>query len=145
MMMTKRMMNLSFEKNTFLLLLLITFSIVHAQSENLRGFRFNLPPETIELQLNELEFNRLVSFYLTSLTNDTTILWIKTNLQMSALSNYFSSTQGQPNNILSPLYQNYVSSQSMRTIKSILGSVSFGATAFLAYKHLKKYGFLKKK
>ncbi len=128
-------------------LVILSFNIINAQSEGLRGFKTNIPHEVIELQLNDLELsnptNRL--FLFSNLMSDTTSLWIRTNLQVSALSGYFSNNQNNSANVLSPLYQNYVSSQSMRTLKSILGSVSFGATAYLAYKHLKKYGFLKKK
>lgn len=123
------------------------FSIVSAQSEYLRGFKTNVPHEVIELQLNDLELSNATDrlFLFSNLMSDTTSLWIRTNLQVSALSGYFSNNQNNSANVLSPLYQNYVSSQNMRTLKTILGSVSFGATAYLAYKHLKKYGFLKKK
>ena len=47
--------------------------------------------------------------------------------------------------MLGPLYNNYLESQKLATLKAILGSVQVGAVAYLAYKHIKKYGFLKKK
>lgn len=136
--------NFSISFLTFFVVL--SFSTLNAQSESLRGFKLNIPNEVIELQLNDLELSGTDKlFFFSTLMDDTTSLWIRTNLQMSALSGYFSSNQNNTENILSPLYKNYESSQSLRTLKSILGSVSFGATAYLAYKHLKKYGFLKKK
>ena len=47
--------------------------------------------------------------------------------------------------ILNPLHEKYVESQSMKELKYILGAVQAGAVGYLAYQHLKKYGFLKKK
>lgn len=142
----KRTMMLNINRTLFIFLIALFCSTSYAQSEGLRGFKFNLPNEVIDLQLNDLELsNPDKLFFFSTFINDTTSLWIRTNLQLSKLSGYFSSNQNNTVNILSPLYQDYENSQSLRTLKSILGSVSFGATAYLAYKHLKKYGFLKKK
>jgi len=139
-------MILNSKKALLTFLVILSLTTINAQPESLRGFKLNIPNEVIELQLNNLELGSTDKlFFLSTFINDTTSLWIRTNFQMSALSDYFSSNQNNAVNILSPLYQNYESSQSLRTLKSILGSVSFGATAYLAYKHLKKYGFLKKK
>lgn len=141
------MINSSIKKIIFISLVVMSFSTLYAQFESLRGLKMNIPHEVIELQLNDLELSNATDklFLFSNLMSDTSSLWIRTNLQVSALSGYFSDKQNNSANVLSPLYQNYVSSQNMRTLKSILGSVSFGATAYLAYKHLKKYGFLKKK
>jgi hypothetical protein len=140
------MMNSNIKKIFTLSLFALSFANVIAQSESLSGFKLNPPAEVLNLQLNDLEFISADKLhFFSALMNDTASLWIRTNLQINALSSYLSANQNNTVNILSPLYQNYVSSQSMRTIKTILGSVSFGATAYLAYKHLKKYGFLKKK
>jgi hypothetical protein len=47
--------------------------------------------------------------------------------------------------ILNPLQQQYSISQNMSALKYILGIVQTGAVGYLAYEHLKKYGFLKGK
>jgi len=139
-------MILSTKKALLSFLIILSLSSTNAQSGSLGRFKLNLPNEVIDLQLNDIKLSGTDKlFFFSTLINDTTSLWIRTYLQMSALSGYLSSNQNNAVNILSPLYQNYESSQSLRTLKSILGSVSFGATAYLAYKHLKKYGFLKKK
>lgn len=143
----KRTMNLNSKTFLTLALFCFTINIVEAQSENLRSLRLEIPQEIIEYQLSEFDFlnnpNRL--FLNPSLLNDTTALWIKTRIQLSAFSNRSLIQSNSPSDLLNPLYQKYIESQGMRTIYSILGSVSVGATAYLAYKHLKKYGFLKKK
>ena len=46
--------------------------------------------------------------------------------------------------ILNPLNQQYSATQNMKLFRSILETVSVGAVGYLAYQHLKKYGFLKK-
>lgn len=48
-------------------------------------------------------------------------------------------------NILNPLSAKYSGLQSMKVLKYILGTVQVGAVGYLAYLHLKKYGFLKRK
>jgi len=47
-------------------------------------------------------------------------------------------------NILNPLSEKYADVQSLKEWKYILGAVQLSAVGYLAYLHLKKYGFLKK-
>lgn len=44
-------------------------------------------------------------------------------------------------NMLKPLYVQYLQDQKYGMWKTILGSVQLGAVGYLAYKHIKKYGF----
>lgn len=143
----KRTMNLNFKTVLPLLFSCYALNIVWAQSENLKRLQLEIPPEILEYQLSEFEFlDNPNSFFLNpSLLNDTTSLWIKTRIQLGAFSNRSINQSYSASDLLNPLYQKYLDSQGMKTINSILGSVSVGATAYLAYKHLKKYGFLKKK
>ncbi len=46
-----------------------------------------------------------------------------------------------PQNILSPLYSQYMEDQKNDTWRSILGTLQAGAVGYLAYKHIQKYGF----
>ena len=46
-----------------------------------------------------------------------------------------------PQNILSPLYSQYLEDQKNDTWRSILGTLQVGAVGYLAYKHIQKYGF----
>ncbi len=47
--------------------------------------------------------------------------------------------------VLNPLHQMYIDKQSMSFFRQVLCTIQLGAVGYLAYKHLKKYGFLKKK
>jgi hypothetical protein len=64
------------------------------------------------------------------------------------LSGYLSEQDSVKNNfqisILNPLQQQYLNSQNMSVWNYMLGMVQAGAFGYLAYEHLKKYGFLKK-
>ena len=44
-------------------------------------------------------------------------------------------------NLLNPLYNQYMQEQKYAIWRTILGSVQMGAVGYLAYKHIKKYGF----
>lgn len=143
-------MMITVSKKLLFFIFLLNFSTVLAQqtsSDTLRTFNLKIPPEIIEYQFNELDFigdfNK-IPFYSTFI-DDTTSLWIKTRLQLSSFNNQTSSTNNFQSNLLNPLYDQYLKSQSLKTLKYILGSVQVGAVGYLVYKHLKKYGFLKKK
>jgi hypothetical protein len=56
-----------------------------------------------------------------------------------------NASWGMQSDILNALSQQYNASQSLKTFKYILEAVQAGAVGYLAYQHLKKYGFLKRK
>jgi len=80
-----------------------------------------------------------------SFLQDTSLLWIRTRMQLNGFS---SGEDHQKINfqtfILNPLQQQYMSSQSMSVWNYMLGMIQTGAFGYLAYEHLKKYGFLKR-
>jgi len=76
---------------------------------------------------------------------DNSSVWMRTRLQLNGLYNQDNSHGDVKSNVLNPLSQLYSASQSMKELKYFLGAVQTGAVGYLAYKHLKKYGFLKRK
>lgn len=80
-----------------------------------------------------------------NLSNDTTSIWLQTRLQLPSMLNTDENKNKLQIDILNPLGQKYSTIQSMKTLKYILGTVQVSAVGYLAYLHLKKYGFLKKK
>jgi hypothetical protein len=129
-----------------ILSLIFTCLTTSGQTDSLKNFRFEIPREIYDYELEHIDFLNNFSKLstLSSIANDPSSLWIRTRLQLNALSEFSPRNDSKPD-ILNPLYQKYLANQNMRVIKSILGSVSLGATAYLAYRHIKKYGFLKKK
>jgi hypothetical protein len=79
----------------------------------------------------------------TDLLNDSSSIWMKTRLQLAYMNS--ANYSDAKTNILNPLYKQYIASQDLKLLKQILGAVQIGAVGYLAYLHLKKYGFLKKK
>lgn len=95
--------------------------------------------------INELYFNR--NFNEINLDDvflrDSSSILTRTRILLSSFNkDYYISN---PNEMLDPLYQNYMKSQNLKFLKQILGTVQLGAVSYLAYLHIKKYGFLKKK
>lgn len=90
----------------------------------------------LEKEFNMMNLN-------TSFLNDTASIMIATRMQ---LANFYNKPfENSANNLLSPLYQTYLDSQKNKWIKEALGAVELGAVGILAYQHISKYGFLKKK
>jgi len=45
--------------------------------------------------------------------------------------------------LLSPLYAQYIEDSKFNPVRYVLGMAQLSAVGYLAYKHIKKYGFLK--
>ena len=66
-------------------------------------------------------------------------------MQLGEITNQDAGQNNFQTNILKPLQDKYAGMQSMKELKYILGTVQVSAVGYLAYLHLKKYGFLKRK
>jgi len=71
---------------------------------------------------------------------DPQTVWLRTSLAISTSENI--NTEFSPH-FLSPFQKQYLEDSKFDPIKSILGMAQVGAVGYLAYKHIKKYGFLK--
>ena len=89
-------------------------------------------------ELRNLRFN-------SSFLNDTSSIWLRTRMQLNDMIYQETFGSNLQSNILNPLNQQYSATQNMKLFRSILGAVSVGAVGYLAYQHLKKYGFLKRR
>lgn len=130
-----------------LLFLLTSFSIICGQTsgqiDTSRTFRLKIPFEVLSYQLEEENNLNRFSLYMPFLS-DTTSLWIRTRMALADLSESDNSIlSGQKT--LDPLYQKYIQKENLKFLHSVLASIQAGAAGYIAYKHLKKYGFFKKK
>lgn len=85
---------------------------------------------------------------MTNLINeDSGDAWLRMRIMIN--SGYFNQeTETSTNSgteMLRPLYNNYLDSQKLKTLKYILGMAQVSAVGYMAYQHIKKYGFLKRK
>lgn len=76
---------------------------------------------------------------------DSTSIMLRTHMLLGEMISEDAIKTNFRSSILNPLHQLYIESQSMKELKYILGMIQTGAAGYLAYKHLKKYGFLKRK
>lgn len=107
---------------------------------NFSNYFYNQTPYSFNFDnLSDLHLN-------TRFLNDTSSIWIQTRMRLAGNVNQQDEIQNNLQlNILNPLQEKYADLQSMKTLKSILGAVQLSAVGYLAYLHLKKYGFLKRK
>ena len=78
------------------------------------------------------------------LNEDSNTKWLWTSYAISNSNNQATSSNANLSNITLPLYQNYLGASKFNPFRYALGMVQVGAVGYLAYKHIKKYGFLKK-
>jgi hypothetical protein len=69
-------------------------------------------------------------------------VWLRTELLISSKSEGFSSNEINTH-FTSPLYQQYLKDSEFDMFRYILGAAQASAVAYMAYRHIKKYGFWK--
>ncbi|MBE0572079.1 MAG: hypothetical protein IH618_11090 [Ignavibacteriaceae bacterium] len=68
-------------------------------------------------------------------------VWLRTEL---LIMNHSQSDLGDINtHFTSPLYQQYLRDSEFDMVRYVLGAVQAGAVGYMAYRHIKKYGFWK--
>lgn len=106
---------------------------------NFSNYFYNQSPYSFNFDdLSSLKFS-------SGFLNDSSSIWIQTRMQLAGILNQGEIQNNLQLNILNPLHEKYADLQSMRELKYILGAVQLSAVGYLAYLHLKKYGFLKRK
>ena len=131
-------------------LFVLTF-LSYAQSDNTINLynndslkiRINSTPLTeIQIKFEEFELHR--EFYdlrrKISLDGDPQTVWLRTSL---AVSNTIDPNNQKSLHYLSPFYAQYLEDSKFNPVRYVLGMAQIGAVGYLAYKHIKKYGFFK--
>lgn len=72
--------------------------------------------------------------------SDPNTVWLRTSLAVSS-TNY--TDQKFSTHFLSPLEKQYLENSKFNPLQYALGMVQAGAVGYLAYRHIKKYGFFK--
>lgn len=102
------------------------------------------PVTEFSLKFQEFEFYRDLNNIKLNvpIDGDPATVWLRTFLVLSN-SNPNTPNSGAPSNLLSPLYQQYLEETRFDPLRYVLGLAQTSAVGYLAYRHLKKYGFLK--
>ena len=61
----------------------------------------------------------------------------------SGAPQFFAGWQDQKLDLMAPLRLQMAREEKLKTLNAVLGTVQLGGVMYLAYKHVKKYGFLK--
>jgi hypothetical protein len=133
----------------FLLFILSPFVF----SQNNDSIKINLPdslkinnqknPLTeLQIKFDEFELHRELNSLKMNIPidGDPNTVWLRTSLLLSKSD---KSIQDFSPHFLSPLERKYHEDSKFNPIKYVLGAAQVGAVGYLAYKHIKKYGFLK--
>lgn len=145
---TKKTMNISFKKILFFVFFVLS-SFLSAQNkteiDTLRAFELSVPPEIFEYQLENQNYLSDInsSFFKKSFLNDSSSAWLRAKMMIGSFNNQDEIFSDAAAKMTAPMFNDYLNSQKLATLKAILGSVQAGAAAYFAYRHIKKYGFLK--
>lgn len=133
---------------TLFCFLIITLNVLPQDKED------SLTSSSSAIKLSENIFSILddLDFYLdlhnldkSLLTNaDPNTAWLWTSYAITNSQNEFNKSDGNFASMTSPLYQKYLNDSKFNPFRYALGMIQTGAAGYLAYRHLKKYGFLKK-
>ena len=136
-----------------ILILLIWVLSVPAQARNEKSdnyvdstYRFQgiVPPVEFKYDLNELYGNPIVNQLEEDiLFNDNpSTIWLRTELLVSNQNDSFGRNDINIH-FTSPFYQQYLKDSEFDMVRYILGAAQVNAVAYMAYRHIKRYGFWK--
>ena len=100
------------------------------------------PLTNFQIKFEEFEIYRELNFMKMDIdiSGDPNTLWLRTSLALSKTNSGYKDFKP---GFLSPLERKYREDSKFDPIKYVLGAAQVGAVGYLAYKHIKKYGFLK--
>ena len=112
-------------------------------TDDLLKTRINQNP-LIQMQIKFDEFELQREFKEIKLSvqidGDPQTVWLRTSL---AIANTENTNQNFSAHLLAPLEKQYLENSKFNPIKYAMGMIQAGAVGYLAYKHIKKYGFFK--
>ncbi|MCJ7552947.1 MAG: hypothetical protein MUO34_03595 [Ignavibacteriaceae bacterium] len=100
--------------------------------------------QNIQYRFEEFDLYRETyhSNFLIPLDEDKSTLQLRTEMIISqSLRNNFN-LEGNDFYFLSPLYEKYLEESKFNPVRYVLGMAQLGAVGYLAYRHIKKYGFI---
>lgn len=108
------------------------------------SYRFQgiIPPVEFQYDMNEI-FSKPISNQVPEdvlFDDNPSTVWLRTNLLISNSTNGFGEIN---THFTSTLYQQYLRDSEFDMVRYILGTVQAGAVGYMAYRHVKKYGFWK--
>ena len=101
------------------------------------------------LNLNDNSFDFIIPYDF-SLSNsnqlaegDLATLWLRTEFALSHFSNPTFGADINEDHMMMPLYKQYLENSKIDPIRYVLGIAQMATVGYMAYTHIKKYGFFK--
>ena len=106
---------------------------------------FLSPSENILLKFDEFDFYRQLNSVQMNipLNEDSNTVWLWTLVALSNTESVHPEFGKLPGNVSQFLYDDYIEQSKFNPVKYVIGAAQLGAVGYLAYRHIKKYGFLK--
>ena len=109
-------------------------------------YRFQgiIPPVEFQYNINEIFREPVIRNIPDEILfgNNPSTIWLRTEVSLSN-NNYQFGSKEVNTHFTSSLYQQYLKDSEFDMVRYILGTVQAGAVGYMAYKHIKKYGFWK--
>jgi len=109
------------------------------------SYRFQgiIPPVEFQYDMNEI-FSKPISSQIPEdvlFEDNPSTIWLRTELLI--MNNSQSDFDDINTHFTSPLYQQYLRDSEYDMVRYVLGALQAGAVGYIAYRHIKKYGFWK--
>jgi hypothetical protein len=120
----------------------------YSQTEKTDSIKINFllsPSEGVLSKFDEFDFYRQLNSMQMNfpLNYDTNTVWLWTLFALSKSEFTEKELEKTPGNISQFLYDDYIQESKFNPVKYVLGLAEAGAAGYLAYRHIKKYGFMK--
>jgi len=115
-----------------------------APPDSVLRFQGIVPPIEYQYDMSEFYiaplFNQIPDEVL--FEDNSSTVWLRTELLLSN-RDMLTENGEVSTHFTSPLYQQYLKDSEFDMVRYVLGTVQAGAVAYMAYRHIKKYGFWK--
>lgn len=102
--------------------------------------RINIPDQVYELDL-KFKYWQQQSSFLTE--GNKSNLWLRTEMALSSPGGFTPDDLITNGDFSAPLYERYQENQKFNPLFYVLGMAQTAAVGYMAYQHIKKYGFFK--
>jgi len=102
--------------------------------------QLNIPDQVFEIEW-QFSFWKQESNMLIEGNNSN--LWLRTEMALSYSGEFNSDSLITTENFSAPLYAKYIENQKFNPLFYVLGMAQTAAVGYMAYRHIKKYGFFK--
>ncbi len=138
---------MSFLRPAFVFVLLLS-SFIYAQEENRKSVVGTNSFESLlklQTKFDEFEIYRELNYMRLELqaNDDKNTIWMWTKLSITNSGSHEYHPGETPGSMIEPLHEQFIENSKFNPVRYVLGMAQTAAVGYLAYQHIKKYGFFK--